>query len=145
VPADVVVVDTALPGALDLLAQARSRGQAVVACGASPVVADDFEFVHDKWGRSARPQFLDAITLGCQRQKAGTDFKARRELVPGTMSVHLINNYGALQMGTHRFFAVREGQKDRLTETGRFIHLWKLDNGTWTLARAISYDHQLAK
>ncbi|MEX0733594.1 MAG: nuclear transport factor 2 family protein [Steroidobacteraceae bacterium] len=110
------------------------------------LVADDFEFFHDKWGQTANSgqQFVDAIAQGCERQKTGSDFKARRELVPESMTVHVLNNYGAMQMGTHRFFALRQGQPDRLTETGKFIDLWKNDNGTWKLARVISYEHQLA-
>jgi hypothetical protein len=111
------------------------------------MVTDDVEFFHDKWGQVARTgkQFLDAIAQGCERQKTGSDFKARRELVEGTMTVHVITNYGAMQMGTHRFYALQPGQPDRLTETGKFIDLWKDDNGTWKLARVISYDHQLAE
>ena len=75
---------------------------------------------------------------------AGTDFRARRELVPGSMSVHVIGDYGAMQMGTHRFYALREGKADRLTETGKFIDLWKREGDGWKLARVISYDHVLA-
>ncbi len=110
------------------------------------LVTDDLEFFHDKSGQTASSgeQFLDQVTQGCERQKAGSDFKARRELVTGSMMVYVLNNYGAMQMGTHRFFALQSGQPDRLTEAGKFIHLWRNDNGAWKLARVISYDHQLA-
>ena len=60
------------------------------------------------------------------------------------MTVHLIGDYGAMQMGTHRFFALRKGEPDRLTETGKFIDLWKKDGDSWKLAHVISYDHVLA-
>lgn len=111
------------------------------------LVADDFEFFHDKHGLTTQSgtQFVENIAAMCQRQAAGTDFRARRELVPGSMSVHVIGNYGAMQMGTHRFFALRAGKPDRLTETGKFIDLWKREGETWKLARVISYDHQLAE
>jgi hypothetical protein len=85
------------------------------------------------------------ITGMCERQAAGTDFRARRELVPGSMTVHVIGDYGAMQMGTHRFFALQAGKPDRLTETGKFIDLWKREGETWKLARVISYDHRLAE
>jgi hypothetical protein len=110
------------------------------------LIADDFEFFHDKHGLvdTSGAQFLKDAADGCARQEAGENFRARRELVPGTMTVHLLNKFGAMQMGTHRFFALQDGKPDRLTETGKFIDLWKLDNGTWKLARVISFDHVLA-
>jgi hypothetical protein len=110
------------------------------------LVADDFEFFHDKGGLTATSgkKFIDNVADGCKREEAGTNFHARRELVEGTMTVHLIGDYGAMQMGTHRFFALRKGEPDRLTETGKFIDLWKKDGDTWKLARVISYDHVLA-
>lgn len=111
------------------------------------LVAEDFEFLHDKHGLTTRSgaQFVKDIAAMCERQAAGTDFRARRELVPGSMSVHVIGGYGAMQMGTHRFYALRAGKPDQLTETGKFIDLWKRDGDGWKLARVISYDHVLAE
>jgi hypothetical protein len=56
-----------------------------------------------------------------------------------------INNYGAIEVGTHRFYAIKKGQTDRETETGQFTLVWKEEDGQWRLARALSYDHQLAE
>ncbi|WP_460831741.1 nuclear transport factor 2 family protein [Lysobacter humi (ex Lee et al. 2017)] len=111
------------------------------------LVADDFEFLHDKGGRIATTGagFVENVRVGCERQKTGENFRARRELVPGSMTVHVLNNYGAMQMGTHRFFALQPGKPDRLTETGRFVDVWRQDGDTWKLARVISYDHVLAE
>ena len=111
------------------------------------LVAEDFEFFHDKHGLTTQSgaQFVKDITGMCERQAAGTDFRARRELLPGSMAVHLIGDYGAMQMGMHRFFALQSGKPDRLTETGKFIDLWKREGETWKLARVISYDHRLAE
>lgn len=111
------------------------------------LVAEDFEFFHDKHGLTTQSgaQFVKDITGMCERQAAGTDFRARRELVAGSMTVHIIGDYGAMQMGTHRFFALQAGKPDRLTETGKFIDLWKREGETWKLARVISYDHKLAE
>lgn len=110
------------------------------------MVADDLEFLHDKHGLTSRTgaKFMEDATAGCERQKQGSDFTARRELLPGSMSVYVLNNFGAMQMGTHRFFAVRKGEPDRLTETGKFIDIWRNEGGVWRLARVISYDHVLA-
>jgi hypothetical protein len=133
-----------------LAKQDRSLFDAVFGCKLDVLggmLTDDFEFFHDKWGQTAnsRQQFVDAIAQGCERQKTGGDFKARRELVEDSMTVHVLNKYGAMQMGTHRFYALQAGQPDRLTETGRFIDLWKQEGDVWKLARVISYDHRLAE
>lgn len=111
------------------------------------LIADDFEFVHDKYGLTADSgaKFMDGMRQNCKAQEAGTNFRARRELVEGTMTVHVLNDYGAMQMGEHRFFALQPGQPDKLTETGKFIDLWRRVDGEWKLARVISYDHVLAE
>lgn len=109
----------------------------------APMVADDLEFVHDRWGRIARTkgEFLDSIRGLCERQRAGTDFRARRVLVPGSVGTFAMKNYGAFQTGSHRFYLVTPGQADQPTETARFAHLWRRHEGQWQLARVISYDH----
>lgn len=107
------------------------------------LVTDDFEFYHDKWGQTARSKddFVKAIRGLCERQRAGTDFKARRVLVPGSLQVFPMKGYGALEMGRHDFFKREEGKPDVPTEHALFANLWKLDKGRWLLARTLSYDH----
>jgi hypothetical protein len=114
---------------------------------AGDLITEDFEFYHDKWGQTAssREQFVDSIRKLCERQQQGVDFRARRELVKGSMAVYPLNNYGAVEVGVHRFYAIAEGKEDKLTETARFTHLWKKDDGKWRLARVLSYDHKLAE
>ena len=110
-------------------------------------IADDFEMFHDKGGRvsTSGEAFVKTTQEKCQRQAEGTDFLSTRKLVPETMKVYAINNYGAIASGTHRFYAVNKGEPDRLTETGLFTTVWKEEGGQWKLARALSYDHQLAE
>jgi hypothetical protein len=52
---------------------------------------------------------------------------------------------GAIESGTHRFYAMSNGKPNRLTEVAQFIHVWKEENGRWRLARVLSYDHVLAE
>lgn len=89
------------------------------------MVTDDFEFFHDKLGQIADSgeAFVALFRGACERQAAGTDFKARRELAEGSMAVFVMNNYGALQMGSHRFFRAEPGKADIPTEHARFTHL----------------------
>ncbi|TXH70945.1 MAG: nuclear transport factor 2 family protein [Lysobacteraceae bacterium] len=111
------------------------------------LIASDFEFIHDKWGRTADSgaTFMQGARDNCERQKTGENFRARRELIDGSMRVFVLNDYGAMQMGEHRFFALQPGQPDKLTETGSFIDVWRQIDGEWRLSRVISYDHRLAE
>lgn len=107
-------------------------------------ITDDFEFYHDKWGLMAtsRTEFVESITKLCGRQKQGIDYRARRELVKSSMAVYPLNNYGAIQMGVHRFYKKTAGIADQLMEVAQFTHVWKNDNGKWKISRVLSYDHK---
>lgn len=110
-------------------------------------VADDFEMIHDKGGlvSTSGAEFVKSAEEKCKRQRDGVDFLSARKLVPESVQVHPINNYGAIEVGTHRFYAVKQDQPDRLTESGQFTIVWKEENGQWRLVRALSYDHVLAE
>ena len=110
-------------------------------------VADDFEMFHDKGGRvsTSGAEFVQQAQEKCERQRQGSDFLSTRRLVPETLKVYPIANYGAIAVGVHRFYAVKPGAPERLTETAPFTIVWKEELGQWKLARALSYDHQLAE
>lgn len=110
------------------------------------LIADDFEFYHDKDGLSetSGAHFVDDIAKHCERIEKGVDFRARRELVTDSLAVYPLNNYGAVETGRHNFYAIEDGKPDRLTESAQFLQLWRKDNGQWKLTRVVSYDHQLA-
>lgn len=107
------------------------------------LVTEDLEFFHDKWGRIAksRAEFVDSIRGLCARQAAGTDPRARREPIAGTMKVWPMKGYGALQSGDHRFFQIHPGRGAVLTETAKYTQLWRREGDRWLLARVFSYDH----
>jgi hypothetical protein len=111
------------------------------------LLTDDFEMYHDKWGMIADSgaKFVANIKDGCARQKTGENFLSRRELVPGSLVVYPLNNYGAIQMGEHRFYRLTKGKPDELTETAKFTNVWKKEGGKWKLARVLSYDHKDSK
>lgn len=141
-----------LPPAAELYAQIAHEDAALFgavfdACDADAVaklVTDDFEFYHDKWGQIAASgaQFVDLIRKQCQRQAQGIDYRARRELVEGSLKVHPLAGYGAIETGLHRFYRLTPGKPDQMTETAEFFQLWRLEpDGSWKLARVFSYDH----
>jgi hypothetical protein len=94
---------------------------------------------------NTRAQFVDGFRQTCARQMTGEDYRSRRELVPGSMTVHPLKGYGAMQMGEHRFYKLTTGKPEQLVEVGKFIDIWKQVDGRWKLYRVISYDHRLTK
>ena len=98
--------------------------------------AEDLEFYHDKGGVTrGRPALVESI-------KKNICGKVRRELVTGSMEVHPMDNYGALQIGSHRFCDVKAVKCDPKTSgIARFIHLWENKEGAWKITRVLSYDH----
>jgi hypothetical protein len=111
------------------------------------MVTDDMEMFHDKNGYMTKSgkEFLDGIKETCARQKTGEDYRARREVVPGTLKVYPLDNYGAVETGVHRFFQLLPGKPEKLVEISQFTHVWKKEDGVWKLARALSYDHRLTE
>ena len=65
--------------------------------------------------------------------------RIRRELLPGSLEVHPIKNYGAIEVGSHRFCHDENGR----TECGtfKFLHVWRKTGTTWRLSRIVSYAH----
>lgn len=105
------------------------------AAKANAIFAADVEFYHDQTGFAAGEQVREntrRLTAGCPRGHGIT-----RSVVPGSLRVYPVANYGAVQMGTHRFDE-RGAPTSTLT---RFVHVWHLENGEWRLARVFSLDH----
>jgi hypothetical protein len=97
------------------------------------MVSDDLEFYHDQTGLMVgRGPFLDSI----QKYICG---KVERTLVPGTMEVHRLKGYGAVEIGVHRFR--HPGKPEEGVGEAKFVEIWKDADGVWTLTRVISYDH----
>ncbi len=99
------------------------------------LVADDLEFYHDKSGLSVGRQ---ALVEGVKKNICG---KVTRELVPGTLEVYPIANYGAVEIGVHRFHHPGHEKTESVGEA-KFVHLWQYKDGVWKVTRVISFDHQ---
>ena len=102
------------------------------------LVTDDLEFYHDKTGLAVGKQVvLDAIN----NDICG---KVTRKLVEGSLEVYPLNGYGAVEIGVHRFY--HPGMQDHgAVGEAKFVMLWQYKDGTWKIARVISYDHEAAK
>lgn len=101
------------------------------------LTAEDLEFYHDKDGLSRGRQ---ALVVGVRKNICG---KVRRDLVAGTLEVFPLHNYGAVEIGTHRFCDTRKYKTCGTEDSGiaKFVMLWQNRDGVWQLSRVISFDH----
>ena len=67
------------------------------------------------------------------------DFKLTRELVKGSLEVHPIKDYGAIEIGVHQFRHIENGKEE--TGTFKFLMIWQKKDGQWKISRVVSYDH----
>jgi hypothetical protein len=65
--------------------------------------------------------------------------KLTRKLVKGSMEVHPIKGYGAIETGSHRFTHLEDGKE--IVGTFKFFMIWKKERERWQVTRVVSYDH----
>jgi ketosteroid isomerase-like protein len=96
--------------------------------------ARDLEFYHDTGGR----QSYDDVTSGFRGLFAANN-GIERSLLPGSLEVYPIKDYGAIEIGEHRFCHQENGR----TECGsvRFVHVWRKEADRWKITRVVSYGH----
>src|SRR3546814_6706029 len=102
-------------------------------------LAEDIEFYQDNDDVTTSRDALEASFR--QHCGPGGVAKQRRELVPGTLEVHPIQGYGAVEIGTHRFCEVepdgaapqcacpRSPHKDRTSSAGGKRMSVRIDTG----------------
>ncbi len=95
--------------------------------------APDVEFYHDIQGRQDFAMVRKGFG-GLFSQNNGI----RRERV-GPLSIYPIPDYGAIEIGVHRFCHPESGKID--CGTFNFVQVWRRDSTRWRLARVISYGH----
>jgi uncharacterized protein DUF4440 len=95
------------------------------------------EFYHDLGGVTNYEQNKINFAGAFERNKTTG---LRRDLVPGTLEVYPIKDYGAIETGLHRFCHDENGKPD--CGTFKFLHIWQKKNGQWKVTRVASYDHK---
>lgn len=101
------------------------------------LIDEDFEFYHDKTGLTVgKAALIDAT-------EKNLCHKVRRTLIESSLEVYPIQDYGAIEMGSHEFCNLVETPvcEARTNGTGRFFMLWRKRGDGYKLARVISYDH----
>jgi hypothetical protein len=97
--------------------------------------ASDVEFYHDTGGVTRDRQSVIDNT------RKWICHKVRRELVPGTLRVYPVKDFGAIEEGEHRFCELASGRCDGLA---KFVMVWRQSEGQWQLTRVLSYGHRAA-
>jgi ketosteroid isomerase-like protein len=67
------------------------------------------------------------------------DYVLTRKLIPGTMEVYPIKDFGAIETGQHTFSHVENGQLQ--SGTYKFMQIWQKKDGVWKVTREITYGH----
>jgi hypothetical protein len=67
------------------------------------------------------------------------EYKLTRTLVKGSLEVHPIKDYGAIEIGTHQFRHIENGKEE--IGTFKFMMIWQNKDGKWQISRVVSYDH----
>lgn len=104
----------------------------------------DIEFYHDKGGvTTGMGPFTEALRTGlCGKP----NYRLRREAIPETVKFFLLQKngtpYGAVLSGEHFFYINDNGQPEYRDGLADFFHVWLLKDGTWKMARVISYAHR---
>jgi ketosteroid isomerase-like protein len=65
--------------------------------------------------------------------------KLTRTLVAGSLEVHPIKDYGAIEIGAHKFKHYENGKLEE--GTFKFLMIWQQKDGKWKISRVVSYGH----
>jgi ketosteroid isomerase-like protein len=95
------------------------------------MIADNVEFYHDQGGLSTSKQEI------LEKTKENICGKVTRELVAGSIEVYPIKDYGAVEIGMHKFHNNQEPEGTP-SHPSKFIVIWRKENNSWQMARVIS-------
>jgi hypothetical protein len=94
------------------------------------IISENLEFYHDESGLlTSKTKLIEAL-------KNNICGKVTRELLKGSIQVYPIRDYGAVEMGYHRFHSINDTNQN--SHFARFVHIWKKENGARKTARVIS-------
>lgn len=95
------------------------------------IYSDKIEFYHDQGGlMTVKQEILD----GTEKYICG---KVTRELVKGSLEIYPIKDFGAVEIGLHKFHNNTE-KEGTPSHASKFIIFWKNDNDNWTITKVVS-------
>ena len=94
------------------------------------IYSENLEFFHDKGGLStSKSEILKSLEKNICN-------KVTRTLIKGSVEVYPIKDYGAIQIGYHKFFNKKEPNAKAIPS--KFIVIWKKKNNNWKITKVIS-------
>ena len=94
------------------------------------IYSEDLEFYHDKGGlTTSKQEVLNSI----EKNICG---KVTRTLIEESVEVYPIKNFGAVEIGYHKFYNREE--PNAVSTPVKFIILWKKENEKWFISKVIS-------
>jgi len=94
----------------------------------------DLEFYDDKSGLTNYDQTNENFKKMFDQNNG-----IKRELIPNSLEVYPIKDYGVIEIGEHQFCHIENGKND--CGTFPFIILWQNQGRDWKVSRVISYNH----
>ena len=93
--------------------------------------SENIEFYHDKGGlTTSKKELIESL-------KKNICGKVTRELVTGSIEVYPIKDYGAVEMGLHKFHNHME-KEVTTPHASKFVILWQHKDNEWKITRVIS-------
>lgn len=91
---------------------------------------EDLELFHDKGGLSTSKQ---EVLSDIEKYICG---KVTRTLITGSIEVYPIKDFGAIEIGYHKFYNNQE--PDAKSTASKFIMVWKKEDENWFISKVIS-------
>ena len=82
---------------------------------------EDLEFYHDKGGLTTYSYTIESFKNTIARNDG-----LRRDLIKESLEVYTIKDFGAIEIGAHKFCHLENGKQD--CGTFKFVHVWKKIN-----------------
>lgn len=95
---------------------------------------EDLEWFQDNGGLLSYATVFETFGKSFKQEN-----KLSRELVNGSLEVHPVKDYGAIETGMHKFRHMENGKE--ITGTFKFLMIWQKKDRQWKISRVVSYDH----
>ncbi len=99
-----------------------------------PLFTEDLEWYQDNGGLIPYETVFENFSNNFKK-----DFKLTRQLVKGSLEVHPIKDFGAIEIGVHQFRHIENGKEE--IGTFKFVMIWQKKDDKWRISQVISYDH----
>ncbi|MCJ7932661.1 MAG: class A beta-lactamase-related serine hydrolase [Chryseobacterium sp.] len=108
------------------------------------ILSDRLEFYHDKDGISDKKKFMADFKNGLC--KAPEKYQAKRVLMDKSTEIYPMFQggklYAVIQNGDHQFYEKENSRPEKRVGSAKFTNFWMVENGSWKLAKSLSFDHQ---